>query len=1212
MPRRLNRRRPRLLALECRQVPATFLVTNSLDAGPGSLRDAVALANATPGVDDIVFDPVIFGVPAPTIFLTSGELFATEAVNIKGTTAANCKVSGSGLSRVFHFNTPKSAQPFTVSDLTITGGAVPVGGGGIYSPDEAVSISACVFTGNKAGSGGAVQIDLPIASLSVVGSKFDTNGTFGGPGGAIAAFFGSAVNLKGSAFVSNSAFDGGAAFFGPSTVVKINTCEFTSNASTGTGGAVAYGGSGLAVRDSSFLGNKAVLDGGGVGLFGFPGPLATMVFNGSTFAGNTAGPFGGAIGGKFGGGTVSLTLKNSTLSGNVADIGGGIGLDALSPAGDLTLQNSTLTLNDAKTGMGGGLALLGPSKGFVTVSSTIIAGNFFAGGKGPTADLMFGVATKVAGDTNLIGILEPPTMAFFFGIGNLTGTLGAPLDAKLTPLAANGGPTLTHLPSAFSPAIDKGNNVFAFVTDQRSAGFPRVLGLMADIGAVETKSKIITGMGMGPDILIPGAVPQLITVTYSDDTAVAVGSLSDGDITVVSPSGVALPVLFKGVDIPFDGTPRVATYELAAPAGSWGAADNGEYTIVQSPLEVFDTSGIAAPAGPIGGFSVAIPVTIVVNATNDEAIDTDGKTSLREAILAANASELSQDTITFDPAVFALAVTISLTLGELAITDSVVVDGPANLTIDATGLSRHFKIDNPDRALDVKLTGLKLTGGSVFGDHGGSILVTDEALTLLNVSIIGNAALPLAGGPPAHGGGIALTTSDASLWVMNSLVQSNTAPGGDGGGIYLATTFGRAASLTLEWSTICNNTAGGSGGGIATAAGGPLSTNGSTIRDNVSGASGGGVSVIDLFGTGSVTVTNSTFSGNRSTGQGGGLAVSLGGVGSDLALWNSTFTLNEAAAAGGGISINASFPAPVIHSSTIVAGNKVAPAAPPGTADLGFSAAIPVVGDHNLIGVADPASGALLTGVGNLTGTAALPLDPQLAPLAFNGGPTLCHRLLPTSPALGQGNNAFGLATDQRGPGFPRVQGARADIGSFEAPAPPTVASVVVNGGAVQRSVVTSITVTFSEAVTLGPGAFTLTRNGPGGPTGAVGLTIASAGPVATLTFVGGGAVPVEASGSLIDGTYLLTIAAPAVLGAGGSLDGNGNGASDGSPADDVTAALHRLFGDIDGDRDVDASDYGAFRSAFGTGNPAFDFDGDGDVDAADFGQFRLRFGTSV
>jgi hypothetical protein len=36
------------------------------------------------------------------------------------------------------------------------------------------------------------------------------------------------------------------------------------------------------------------------------------------------------------------------------------------------------------------------------------------------------------------------------------------------------------------------------------------------------------------------------------------------------------------------------------------------------------------------------------------------------------------------------------------------------------------------------------------------------------------------------------------------------------------------------------------------------------------------------------------------------------------------------------------------------------------------------------------------------------------------------------SPAVDAGNNAAGLAFDQRGVGFPRVKNGRADIGAFE------------------------------------------------------------------------------------------------------------------------------------------------------------------------------------
>ena len=75
-------------------------------------------------------------------------------------------------------------------------------------------------------------------------------------------------------------------------------------------------------------------------------------------------------------------------------------------------------------------------------------------------------------------------------------------------------------------------------------------------------------------------------------------------------------------------------------------------------------------------------------------------------------------------------------------------------------------------------------------------------------------------------------------------------------------------------------------------------------------------------------------------------------------------------------------------------------------------------------------------------------------------------------------------------------------------------------------------------------------------------------------------------------------------------LDGDADGADGGDRVDTV----FRLFGDSDGDGDVDALDRDCFRSAFNSGiaEPAylwyFDFVGDGDVDGRDNGQFNRRF----
>ena len=62
-----------------------------------------------------------------------------------------------------------------------------------------------------------------------------------------------------------------------------------------------------------------------------------------------------------------------------------------------------------------------------------------------------------------------------------------------------------------------------------------------------------------------------------------------------------------------------------------------------------------------------------------------------------------------------------------------------------------------------------------------------------------------------------------------------------------------------------------------------------------------------------------------------------------------------------------------------------------------------------------------------------------------------------------------------------------------------------------------------------------------------------------------------DASGSLCDGAYRLTVHAAGVTAAGQTMTG------------DYTATFHRLFGDTDGNGSVNALDYARFKQAFGT-----------------------------
>lgn len=95
---------------------------------------------------------------------------------------------------------------------------------------------------------------------------------------------------------------------------------------------------------------------------------------------------------------------------------------------------------------------------------------------------------------------------------------------------------------------------------------------------------------------------------------------------------------------------------------------------------------------------------------------------------------------------------------------------------------------------------------------------------------------------------------------------------------------------------------------------------------------------------------------------------------------------------------------------------------------------------YNLIGRGDGCTTFVNGANGDKVGSNASPLDARLGPLAYNGGATATHALLPGSPAYEAGNPATPgtlslgacAGTDQRG--VVRPIGAQCDSGAFESP----------------------------------------------------------------------------------------------------------------------------------------------------------------------------------
>jgi hypothetical protein len=251
----------------------------------------------------------------------------------------------------------------------------------------------------------------------------------------------------------------------------------------------------------------------------------------------------------------------------------------------LTVTNSTLSGNSADL-HGGGIF---NNAGTANVRNTIIAGN--TGGAGPD---VFGPFTSQG--HNLIGKNDGSTG---FPVGNpnvnndLVGANAAPLDPLLDPLDNNGGPTQTHALQLCSPAINAGDNCVTqnpgclatpLTTDQRGPGFPRNFGGTVDIGAFESLESqescntppTITGATISRQQGAAGAVSTIANVGDGQDAA--------GDLSVMVtsvPAGLTITGLSN--------TDGAITANVAAACN----ATLGANTV---GLQVTDSGGLMATA----------------------------------------------------------------------------------------------------------------------------------------------------------------------------------------------------------------------------------------------------------------------------------------------------------------------------------------------------------------------------------------------------------------------------------------------------------------------------------------------------------------------------------------------------------------------------------------------------------------------------------------
>ncbi|MCY2941585.1 MAG: right-handed parallel beta-helix repeat-containing protein [Planctomycetota bacterium] len=1036
----MHSRMLQLEALERRITPATYTVVNTLDAGTGSLRQAITNANLNAGPDIINF-AITGGTGAiQTITLATALPLITDQVTIDGTTqsgySANTLSIGAGNNAAIkiqldgsnftaasgivglYFNSPGSSVtalsfvnfPFAIyannNNITIKGNYFGVNADGTAQSNGLSGVGVDVATVNAAIVGGNTAADqnifgnLTTGIVQIAGSGSSFTGNRIGLGTTNTSFM---PNTTGIQINNNSNVDALNHSISANLIGKNTTGIKLIGFQGGTG----------TVRGTQIVGN----------LIGTNSPGST----------NNLGNSGDAI--SIDDGVVNTTIGNSVKPNTIAYSNqNGVFINGGASVGN------TIEYNNIRNNLGRGIFLLNGANN--NIASPVLTQQIPNGAGGFTySGFVNGVANTQY------------TVDFYSSLISDSRSQGANyLGSTTVTTDANGNIGFTGFAPTQNQALQGANYVvtatatnIGFGTSLFSAGPPAQISVVS--GSSQTTlvgtafanpltAKVVDSRGDPvPNMQVQFAAPNsnplanpatgtfpvnqqsVIAITNTVGEAVSTtltANNAPGNFTVlaqdVNNAGIA-PVSFALTNTPpaptitsFTPTSgQVGTSVVISGSGFVGSVQvkfNGvtatnvvvnSATQITATVPTGATTGLISVTNPGGTVTTTANFTVTPSSTVTYSVTNtfdSGLGSLRKAIDDANATA-SDDIINFNfatgsgPYIITLNSSLPNILaasssGSLTITGL----GAPSLTIDAN--KNNFSIFSIDSGGNLSISGVTVSGaitsdGGAF-NNSGTLSVTNSALS----------------GNTANRGGAIANSGGGTLTVTNSTISGNTAI--NGAGIY--NTGG--STLTVINSTLSGNTA-TNGGGILNNFGSTLAVINSTLYGNTASKGGG------IFSDNNLTVTNSTLSGNSATVSGGGIFSN-----------------------GGNLNI----------ANTIIA-NSTSGGDYAGSGTIGTNS-------NNLV-----EDGSITNASSTPTGSGDILGDPNLGPLQNNGGSTFTMALGMGSAAIGAGNATISNAApinglDQRG--YVRSS-TTPSIGAFDLP---SITSFTPTSGLVGTSVVIS------------------------------------------------------------------------------------------------------------------------------------------------------------